>query len=557
MLSVAKLSVRNLDYYIELAQDNYYERSSSEAGRWWGRGAEELELDELVRPEVLRNVFRGFSPDGSQALVQNAGRLDGPRARRAGFDLTFSAPKDLSILFAATTSEQERARLIAIHERGVDLALEQLEKLACKTRSGKAGKQVEDARGFTFARFRHEASRENDPQLHTHCLLANTVRSHDGTWRSFDARHLLRAGLKKQLGALYRQAVGDMLRDELGLQVSFYGESYVRVHAVPQELRERYSKRRAQILEIGYDSAAQAAQVALRTRQVKDESQSPEQLAQRWREELAAELGEDFTLEKLGRERSAEEGPALERDAAKPGPDSAPKAPQQRKPFQAARAAFHRTFPERSSRVITWLETSRRKLSRFERDRVRLLALSTGEKRLGSLSKAELEALASIHKKSGMQMLVLTRNKAAAEALSRSGTNAMSAWGLHRILTAPVTERLRYNLSRKGIARSLRGYRLWKLSSRSLRRLLRGFRPQDRPLMSSLLTRKTVLVIDRRALSSKQLMLIRERAAAAGSRVLMTASIPEGAELSLSGFLKPSRGPAVERDQGRRRERRL
>jgi conjugative relaxase-like TrwC/TraI family protein len=60
-------------------------------------------------------------------------------ARRCqGFDLTFSAPKRVSVLFAID-DEHVAGGLLAAHERAVDVAVAYLEQEACSRRRGRYG----------------------------------------------------------------------------------------------------------------------------------------------------------------------------------------------------------------------------------------------------------------------------------------------------------------------------------------------------------------------------------------------------------------------------------
>ena len=81
------------NYYTGLAQEDYYTKGGEPLGEWYGEGAEQLGLNGKVKDIELRLALEGFSPTGEK-LVQNAGDKD----RQSGWDLTFSAPKSVSIL---------------------------------------------------------------------------------------------------------------------------------------------------------------------------------------------------------------------------------------------------------------------------------------------------------------------------------------------------------------------------------------------------------------------------------------------------------------------------
>jgi conjugative relaxase-like TrwC/TraI family protein len=109
--------------------------------------------------------------------------------RVAGFDLTFSAPKSVSVVFGVGEAEL-RHSVRRAHDHAVVEALGYLERSAAAVRRGSGGLMVEQADGFVAAAFRHRTSRVGDPQLHTHVVVANLGRGVDGRWSALDGRRL-------------------------------------------------------------------------------------------------------------------------------------------------------------------------------------------------------------------------------------------------------------------------------------------------------------------------------------------------------------------------------
>jgi conjugative relaxase-like TrwC/TraI family protein len=101
------------DYYLKLAGEDYYSAGTERPGYWLGEGAERLELSGKVEAEALRNVLDGFTPEGRRGLVQNAGAF----GRQRGWDLTFSAPKSVSVLWALAPQDM-KAQIEAAHHDG-------------------------------------------------------------------------------------------------------------------------------------------------------------------------------------------------------------------------------------------------------------------------------------------------------------------------------------------------------------------------------------------------------------------------------------------------------
>ena len=129
----------------------------------------------------------------------------GRAAAGAGFDLTFSAPKSVSVLFGVGDDEM-RAAIQDAHDQAVREALGYVEREAGVTRRGAGGAAAIAGRGLIAAAFRHRTSRAGDPQLHTHVLVANLVLGADGRWSTLDGRRIYAHA--KTAGYLYETGCG-------------------------------------------------------------------------------------------------------------------------------------------------------------------------------------------------------------------------------------------------------------------------------------------------------------------------------------------------------------
>ena len=252
------------DYYLNLAHEDYYAGALEEPGRWQGEGARQLALHGPVEREAFRNLLDGLTPDGGQKLVQNA---QSPH-RQTGWDLTFSAPKSVSVLWA-TAPESTRSLVEEAHRHAVETALTHLEETAGITRRGKGGK-IKEAAALTFATFQHGSSRAQDPQLHTHAVLINVGLRRDGTAGALQSLDVFRA--KMRAGALYRNELAAQLRSRLGLKIE-PAPSGFHIVGVPEKLCQTFSQRRRAIdkslAKRGEHGAVAAKEAALRTRQRK------------------------------------------------------------------------------------------------------------------------------------------------------------------------------------------------------------------------------------------------------------------------------------------------
>ena len=295
VLSIGKMVAGSEDYYLNTVasgREEYYTGAGEAPGQWLGSGTRELGLSGEVAPDHLRSVLAGFAPDGRSLT---AGRVR-PDGRVSGFDLTYSAPKSVSLLYGLsdpTTSEVVRRT----HAEAVADALGYLERRGLRVRRGAGGDRRIEASGFIAAAFQHRTSRSGDPQLHTHVLVANAALGVDGTWSAPDARLLYFHA--RTAGFLYQAALRAGLTEALGVRFGRVENGTAELAGVSPILLRAFSTRRAEIerhMEAAGTTSARAAEVAaLITRAPKD-SESPlgldqaPTLRQRW-QARAEDLG--------------------------------------------------------------------------------------------------------------------------------------------------------------------------------------------------------------------------------------------------------------------------
>ncbi|HEY2479017.1 MAG TPA: MobF family relaxase [Solirubrobacterales bacterium] len=313
MLSIGKLGAGQEHYYTEKvaegAEDYYSGRGEAE-GYWLGDAARDLGLDGKVDADALSAMLTGRHPASGEPLGLRhvAGRGPVP-----GFDLTFSAPKSVSLAWALgehpISGEVMEAVRVATGE-----AFSYMEREACWTRRGHGGHEFVHGNGFIGAAYVHRSSRAGDPQLHIHALIANATRGPDGRWTRLyhpaiydhakTAGYIFGAHLRWELtcrlGARWREVVNGIAEIE-GFD--------------PDHLRA-FSTRRAEILAAAApDASARSRQIAtLETRKAKDRDLADESLRERWRvkaEEIG--LSREAIRDAFGRER---EIPAPKLDAS-------------------------------------------------------------------------------------------------------------------------------------------------------------------------------------------------------------------------------------------------
>lgn len=235
------------------ASARYYTRYLAEDGLeadgvWAGRQADRLGLSGVVTTEDLELLLSGHDPSSGtrlgSALLDRVDSKGKVIKAVAGFDATFSAPKDLSVLWALT----DDAGFLEAHDVAVTAVLAHLERFGATTRvRAKNGRRFPDTGGLSMAAFRQATSREDDPQLHTHVVISTKVQTADGRWLALDARYLKRK--QAALGHLYQSVLRAELSHRYGVAWGPVVNGQAGILGMPQDLLEVFSKRSAQIDE--------------------------------------------------------------------------------------------------------------------------------------------------------------------------------------------------------------------------------------------------------------------------------------------------------------------
>ena len=283
-------------YYLESQRsfrhpNEYYTAGEEPDGVWFNpAGLLGLEDGGKVDGSDFHRLYHGFAPDGPQKLTRNAGSEN----RSPGLDMTFSADKSVSALWAVADPEL-RGEIEQAHNDAARVALEETVLRYCsytRIRDREGHIQVLPA-DIAVAMFQHGTSRENDPQLHTHCVIFNAARTReDGKWRAMHQYPVY--SWAKAAGAVYRNALAWNLRERLGVKMEQYGpdSAFTRIEGMPEDLQVFWSKRRKTIVakagELGILSLGNASRMAgvnKLTRAGKSHDNDPEVRHGRWREE--------------------------------------------------------------------------------------------------------------------------------------------------------------------------------------------------------------------------------------------------------------------------------
>ena len=310
-------AAQGVSYY---ERDGYYARDDPahrDASAWKGKGAESLGLAGPVDADQFKEILEGQIPDGTG---QRLGRKqkDDTLTHRPGRDVTLSAPKSVSL--AALVGGDRR--IVDAHDKAVERTLAWVEKHVVQTRLSdpQTGRIVRaGGQKMVAATFRHDTSRNLDPQLHTHAVIANMLQGEDSKWRSMANEKLYAS--KMLIGALYRGELAGAL-EKLGYGIEkTHADGRFEIAGVSREVIEVFSTRRAAIVAAmeqrglgGPDTNPRLAErAALMTRAHKRDVDHGS-LREHWREQ-AAEL--EFDARGLAAD-------AIEREPAKATEAQAP-----------------------------------------------------------------------------------------------------------------------------------------------------------------------------------------------------------------------------------------
>jgi conjugative relaxase-like TrwC/TraI family protein len=234
---VAKLSVGREAYYTrELATDHqaYLSGHGESPGRWYGAGTSSLGLQGEASVAGFQAMLEGRDPKTGELLGRPHSRTAVP-----AFDVVLRPTKSVSILYGLGDPATGRA-VLAAHHAGLAEAVAYLDA-HLGARRGHGGVQHVSGQGVLAVGFDHRTSREGDPLLHTHLVVANRVQGPDGRWTALDGRDLFRHRLAAD--AIYRSTYQRELARTLGVEwTPADGHGNRELAGMPEELIRSFSK---------------------------------------------------------------------------------------------------------------------------------------------------------------------------------------------------------------------------------------------------------------------------------------------------------------------------
>lgn len=224
--------------------DNYYTQDEGlEHSEWFGVGAAALGLTGAIEKQDFFNVLAGKIEDQELGkYVKNEKTGEPERQHRPGIDITFSAPKSVSLLAEIGANKAVREA----HEDAVKAALGFMEKELSNTRQMKDGElETVKTGNMIVGMFRHNTSRDLDPQTHTHAVIMNATRREDGAWRSLSNEEIYTS--QRLVGAVYIGELAYRLQQQ-GYKVERTDDKgNFEIVGISREQIEHFSQRRAHI----------------------------------------------------------------------------------------------------------------------------------------------------------------------------------------------------------------------------------------------------------------------------------------------------------------------
>jgi len=285
-ISLIKDSKTALSYY---EKDNYYTAKGDDPnvqGQWYGKTADALGLSGSVDKEQFKDLMDGKLPDGT-AL----GRWrNGAREHTPGWDLTFSAPKSVSLMYELAGDQ----RVLEAHQTAIKAAVGWLEDNATSIhKKGFLERKTEETGNLAVALFDHDTNRNQDPQLHTHAVMLNVTQCDDGRFLSLYSKPVFQQ--KMTGGNVYRATLAQELQ-KAGYQTEqTHTDSRFEISGIETKVIDAFSTRRqdieADMKDRGTEGPEAAEESALRTRSRK-ENLDRSDLAAAWKAR-ANEIGFD------------------------------------------------------------------------------------------------------------------------------------------------------------------------------------------------------------------------------------------------------------------------
>ncbi|MFT8850945.1 MobF family relaxase [Acetobacter orientalis] len=290
--------------------DNNVEESKP--GQFWNsKGAHgsisRTETGRIVDAKDFRDLANGIDPETKQHYRQQQNHENST----VGYDFQFALPKSVSVLWSMSDLEK-REKIEQVLQNAVFKTLDYVkDEGMITTRRGKGSLIHEIPAEIAAGTFLHTTSREGDPQLHVHAVIANLCVREDGTTGGIDNAHMMKR--QHELNAVFSLNFIREIKDALDVKIERDGHNF-QIAGVPEAVCDALSTRRKQMEEAAAESGHSLAdrkladKIALATRKKKLKNDGYEYRKEQWLETIKEESGMSIeTLKEIVRLKSTEQ----------------------------------------------------------------------------------------------------------------------------------------------------------------------------------------------------------------------------------------------------------
>ena len=230
-------------YYSQQSdKEQYYQQGGQTVGTWHTIGNEEfVKNNEIVNTNELDMILGGKDKTGKN-IVFNA---DDPN-RRKGYDVCFSPDKSVSIAYSMAKENKDidmANKIKSIHDKAVESTMQEISKHALYRETQNKKTYDVYANNIMYASYFHEVNRELEPNIHTHCLLANMVKTQDGSYKALENKEIME--YQKTFQRVYTAELAkEFIANNISIEKSKNG---FRIAGISQDLCDKYSVRSSQI----------------------------------------------------------------------------------------------------------------------------------------------------------------------------------------------------------------------------------------------------------------------------------------------------------------------
>jgi conjugative relaxase-like TrwC/TraI family protein len=278
-VTVLKNTVAAVTAYFAGGRGDYYAEGAGEVeGEWGGEVAKRLSLEGVVSRDVFEALCRNERPGSGEPLTPRTNT-----ERRIGFDLTFSCPKSVSVLYGLTRSPE----LLVAFQAAVNETMAELEAFAETRVRRNYRDDLRRTGNLLWAAFVHDTSRPVDgyPDPHLHCHAVAFNLTHDPAedrFKSLDLGEIKKrapyfeAGFHSRLAMRLRSLGFDVMPTATGFEIA----------GLPQHILDAFSRRTLQIEErakvLGITDAINKDALGAKTRERKQPSLTVDELRAKW-----------------------------------------------------------------------------------------------------------------------------------------------------------------------------------------------------------------------------------------------------------------------------------